>query len=143
MKKIECFLFALILSIVSINAQNWGGYSNSYRQEQQSASITFSNSSDYTMTLRLLKIGIRGNTYYSTVYLGSHSSKTVSFESTSSYKVKIKAVRNGIASYHDGGTFDVICDYRGYTQGSMSFSMSTYGNGLGPSISAAEFENNN
>lgn len=143
MKYLILALLAVVISNATATAQNWGSSQNSYSQEQPQASITFSNSSDYSMTLRLLKVGIYGNSYYATVNLGPHSSRIVKFGSTSSYKVKIKAVRNGHASYHDGGDFNVTCDSRGYTEGTMSFSMSTYGNGLGPSISAAEFESNN
>ena len=57
--------------------------------------------------------------------------------------MKIKAVHNGIQSYHDGGNFSVTCNEYEWTEGTMEFMLSVYGNGLGPRISAREFESNN
>lgn len=56
--------------------------------------------------------------------------------------MKIKATHNGSVSYHDGGSFSVTCNDYEWTEGEISFSLSSYGNGLGPSISAKEFESN-
>ncbi len=92
------------------------------------------------MTLKILYVS---GGYYTTVSLPARSTRVVGFSRANTFKLKIKAVRYGHASYHKGGNFSVTCDSRGYTEGEMSFSMSTYGNGLGPSISAKEFERNN
>lgn len=105
-----------------------------------SASISFRNTSEYTLVLKI--IGHYGG-LYRTVVLGPHSSQIVYFSKTATYKLKIKASRNGHTSYHKGGNFSVTCNDYQWTQGEMSFQMSTYGNGLGSSISAKEFENNN
>ena len=92
------------------------------------------------MTLKVMKLygGL-----YTTVTLSPHSSRTVTFSNTSSYKLKIKAVHNGRPSYHDGGKFSVTCNEYEWTEGTMEFMLSTYGSGLGPTISAKEFESNN
>lgn len=125
----------------SVYAQNWYNYSdtNESSVSQNKASITFQNQSDYYMTLKIMKYygGL-----YSTIVLSPHSSRVVYFDSTSSYKLKIKAVHDGTISYHDGGGFSVTCNSYEWTEGTMSFSLSTYGSGLGPRISAKEFESN-
>lgn len=109
-------------------------------QTHQKASIVFKNKSDYTMTLKIIK---QYGGLYTTVTLYPRSSRTVNFSSTSSYKLKIKAIHDGRPSYHDGGKFSVTCNEYEWTEGSMEFMLSTYGNGLGPTISAKEFESNN
>lgn len=143
MKKIILSALIAIAAFTSANAQSngWWNNSNSTVSQQQShnASITFKNQSDYTMTLKII------HSYgglYTCVSLSPHSQRTVSFGKTSSYKLKIKAVHYGRASYHDGGSFSVTCNSREWTEGEMSFQLSSYGSGLGPSISAKEFENN-
>lgn len=139
--------FAIIASfMMPVSAQSfWGDSSRgqaSSCQTKQNANITFSNNSDYTMTLKLMKFSYGSYSLYTTVTLAPHSRRMVAFGDTSSYRLKIKAVHNGHPSYHDGGRFNVTCNAREWTEGTMSFSMSTYGNGLGPSISASEFEKN-
>jgi len=143
MKKYLATLIILVISSVTISAQTWSDpYSSASvkSQSQQKASITFKNKSDYTMTLKVMKLygGL-----YTTVTLSPRSSRTVTFSNTSSYKLKIKAVHNGRPSYHDGGKFSVTCNEYEWTEGTMEFMLSTYGNGLGPTISAKEFESNN
>lgn len=140
MKKYLASFLLVLFCAVSVSAQSYYGSSTpSYQATQQNATITFQNKSDYTMTLKVIKFygGL-----YTTVVLSPHSSRTVSFGSTSTYKLKIKAVHHGQASYHDGGNFSVTCTEQEWTEGTMSFSLSIYGNGLGPSISAKEFESN-
>ena len=144
MKKITLAVMILIASLSTATAQtNWGSYGNgsvTASSQKTSATITFSNKSDYTMTLKILYL--RGGAY-STVTLSPHSSKVVSFSSSNTFKLKIKAIHNGQASYHKGGKFSVTCTSTEWTEGEMSFSLSTYGSGLGPKISAKEFESNN
>lgn len=131
-----------MITAVSANAQfNFGsvGERSSYNS-RQNASITFTNQSDYTMTLRI--IYARGG-YYSSVVLRPHSSSSVSFSNSGNFKLKIKAVSSfGDVSYHDGGNFSVTCNSTEWTEGEMSFRMSSYGSGLGPKISAKQFESN-
>ena len=80
---------------------------------------------------------------YQTVSLPPQSCKTVYFSKSATYKTKIKTTRNGHTSYHKGVSFSVTCTETEWTEGEMSFQMSTYGSGLGPSISSKEFESNN
>lgn len=136
MKKIIVILAILFMPFFANNAHaQWN--SSSYIKPNK-ASIVFKNKSEYTMTLKI--VGIYGG-LYTTVSLYPQSSNRVYFGSTCTYKLKIKAERNGSASYHDGGNFSVTCNEREYTEGEMSFSLSTYGSGLGPRISAQEFYN--
>ena len=75
--------------------------------------------------------------------LPAHSSRTVNFNKSGTFKLKIKATSSyGQSSYHDGGKFSVTSTETEWTEGEMVFKMSTYGSGLGPSISAKEFESN-
>lgn len=114
-------------------------YSNyGYSVQKNTASITFKNSSAYTMTLRIV-YSLGG--LYTIVSLPAHSSRTVSFSKSGTFKLKIKATRYEQSSYHDGGKFSVTCNDTEWTEGEMTFQMSSYGSGLGPSISAKEFEN--
>lgn len=141
MKKMKHLLIALIMLSVATTtaAQDLAAMRNETYQSNY-ASVTFRNLSDYTLTLKIMKIygGL-----YQTVVLGPKSSSVVTFGSTASYKLKIKATRYGRSSYHKGDGFSVTCNEREWSEGEMTFQMSTYGDGLGPSISAKEFESNN
>ncbi|WP_317309367.1 hypothetical protein [Phocaeicola plebeius] len=113
-------------------------YDYEYNSQKKNASITFRNSSDYTMTLKIIH-SFGG--LYTTVSLPAHSSRAVSFSKSGTFKLKIKATpRYGQSSYHDGGKFSVTSTETEWTEGEMTFRMSMYGSGLGPSISAKEFE---
>ncbi len=137
MKKYLTVLIFLFVSTVTISAQKWADASPA---TGQNASITYRNNSEYTMTLKIIK---PYGGLYTIVTLYPHCSRTVQFSSTSNYSMKIKAVRNGKASYHDGGMFSVTCNSYEWTEGVMEFKLSTYGSGLGPTISEREFESNN
>lgn len=144
MKKYLLTLVVMVaLSTSPVLAQKWYNESDanetSSYQSKTSASIVFQNQSAYTMTLKIMNYW---GGLYRTVVLNPYSSRTVYFNSSSSYKLKIKAVKNGSASYHDGGTFSVTCTDYEWTEGTMTFSLSSYGDGLGPRISAKEFESN-
>ena len=134
-------VFLLLLGLTmgittSVQAQSVPQY---YTQDNN-ATITFSNKSGYSMVVKI--IGYYGG-LYQTVSLPPHTSKTVYFSKSATYKTKIQATRNGHTSYHKGGNFSVTCTETEWTEGEMSFQMSTYGSGLGPSISSKEFESNN
>lgn len=140
MKKVFLAIIISLVSSLSINAQfNYGKQCNNISYAtSHTASITFKNQSDYTMTLRIVYVG---SGYYSTVTLRPHSSSTVCFSKSGNFKLKIKATSSyGHTSYHDGGKFSVTCTKTEWTEGEMSFQLSSYGNGLGPSISAKQFE---
>lgn len=140
------FFFTTLVVLLSICALNtsaqthYDGMGDLYAyQTRENASITFKNRSSYTMTVKIMK---SYGGLYETVVLAPNSSRKVYFSSTSTYKMKIKATKNGSVSYHDGSSFSVTCDDYEWTEGEISFSLSSYGNGLGPSISAKEFESN-
>ena len=144
MKKSITILVLLLISVISVSAQSnlrdllKSSESNFlYDSQENQATITFQNKSDYTMTIKILHL--RGG-LYRTFYLSPHSNQTISFGHTATYKLKIKAEHLGITSYHDGGNFSVTCTNTEWTEGTMSFSLSSYGSGLGTSISAKEFE---
>ena len=141
MRKIIILLFA-ILGILTVPANAVGTqYWNQNKVTQSNnASITFRNKSDYTLTLKIIE---QYGGLYRAVVLKPKSNQVVYFGSTATYKLKIKASRHGQDSYHKGGNFSVTCNDYEWTEGEMSFQMSTYGSGLGPSISAKEFESNN
>lgn len=142
MKRLILSLIIGLVSIFSMNAQfNYGDWdANTSYATNQSASITFRNKSDYTMTLRIV---YANGGYYTSVSLRPHTSSKVSFSKSGNFKLKIKAVSSyGQVSYHNGGNFSVTCNAREWTEGEMSFQLSSYGSGLGPSISAQQFESN-
>lgn len=144
MKKLFLALLISMASVLSVNAQSiFDGFfeTPSYtNNSRHSASITFRNQSDYTMTIRILHA--QGG-YYSSLVLRPHSSSSVSFSRSGYFKLKIKAASSfGDVSYHDGGKFSVTCTSTEWTEGEMSFKLSSYGSGLGPKISAKEFESN-
>lgn len=137
MKKIILILM-LVFTLLPIRAHyyNGGGY---YSAETTSAKMTFRNDSQYNMTLKIIGI-YKG--LHSVVSLPAYSSRIVSFTNSATYKLKIKAVNGCHVSYHNAGNFSVTCTKTKISQGQMIFKMSTYGSGLGPSISAKEFESN-
>lgn len=142
MKKFILAIVICVISALSVDAQFYfgDGYEGLSSSTKQNASITFKNQSDYTMTLRIL---YSGGGYYTSLTLRPHTSSKVSFPKSNTFKLKIKASSSyGQVSYHDGGKFSVKCTNREWTEGEMSFRLSSYGSGLGPSISAKEFESN-
>lgn len=141
MRKIIILLFAILgVLTVPANATGTQYWNQNEVTQSNNASITFRNKSDYTLTLKIIE---QYGGLYRTVVLRPKSNQVVNFGSTATYKLKIKASRHGQDSYHKGGNFSVTCTDYEWTEGEMSFQMSTYGSGLGPSISAKEFESNN
>lgn len=141
MRKMIILLFAIlgVLTVPANTAETQYWNQNEVAQSNN-ASITFRNKSDYTLTLKVIE---QYGGLYRIVVLSPQSNQVVYFGSTATYKLKIKASRHGQDSYHNGGNFSVTCNDYEWTEGEMSFQMSTYGSGLGPSISAKEFESNN
>lgn len=122
---------------IPANAQFLSGTKTS---QKENASMTFTNKSDYSMVVKI--IAYSGGLYQN-VNLPPHTSRTSSFNKSSSYKIKIKATpKIGRPSYHDGGSFSVTCTDTEWSEGEMTFQMSSYGSGLGPTISEKEFESN-
>lgn len=140
MKQIKVLLVLLVLVVaIPVNAQYYDNDYSSYQYEKPLATITFKNKSAYHMTIKI--IGLYGG-LYKTVTLPAYSSKKVYFDHTATYKTKIKASLRGSASYHKGGKFSVTCNETEWTEGELSFQLARYGKGLGPKISAKEFESN-
>ena len=61
-------------------------YDYEYNSQKKNASITFRNSSDYTMTLKIIH-SFGG--LYTTVSLPAHSSRAVSFSKSGTFKLKL------------------------------------------------------
>lgn len=142
MKKLIIILFGLMAFVNPLVAQNrYGNYSYAAASNSsENASMTFSNQSDYTMVLKV--IYARGG-LYSTVTVYPHSNSTMYFSKSNTFRLKIKAISGmGRVSYHNGGSFSVTCNSYEYSSDVMTFKMSTYGTGLGPSISSKDFESN-
>lgn len=139
MKHIKFILLLVLAVAIPANAQYYDDGYISYQNEKPLAMITFKNKSPYHMTIKI--IGLYGG-LHEMVILPAHSSKNVYFDHTATYKTKIKASLRGNISYHKGGRFSVTCNETEWTEGEMSFQLATYGQGLGPKISAKEFESN-
>ena len=112
---------------------------NNVNATQNLAKIRFNNRSDHYMTIKII---YSYGGLYTTITLPPNEARNVTFGKSGSFKMKIKATHNGMTSYHDGGDFSVTCTKYEWTEGEMTFTMSSYGTGLGPSISAKEFESN-
>lgn len=112
---------------------------NNVNTIQNLAKIRFNNRSDHYMTIKII---YSYGGLYTTITLPPNEARNVTFGKSGSFKMKIKATHHGVTSYHDGGDFSVTCNNYEWTEGEMTFTMSSYGTGLGPSISAKEFESN-
>ena len=139
MKKFISLLLTMLIAIVPLSAIVSSGETQSESQvgSRENATITFRNNSEYSLTIKIVKQN--GQLYY-TVSLDPHSAYTVNFHSSATYDLKIKATKYGSSSYHDGGGLSVVCTDYQCTQGTMTFQMSSYGSGLGPGISAQDFD---
>lgn len=125
MKKIILTLLATIISLCAF-AKN--------------ASITISNRSDYTITVKVMRLD---GGLYTTRVLAPHSNSTVSFPKSGYYYTKTKAEKSWESTiYKKGSAFDVYCESDGYTEGTLEFYVSSYGGASGSTISASEFEKN-
>ena len=136
MKRITLVLIILITSLATSAQNSWGSYKNS---ENTLAKMNFKNKSDYTMTLKIIH---QMGGLYTALTLRPQSEKALNFSQSNAFKLKIKAVHNGRPSYHDGGEFSVTRTSSEWSEGEISFRLSTYGSGLGPSISEEEFNSN-
>lgn len=138
MKRLLGLMMLMFASLNPVMAQSPFSFPSSSSQSSGKASMTFRNQSDYTMTLRII---YASGGFYNKIVLYPHSYQTVYFSSSNNFKLKIKATSSlGQSSYHDGGKFSVTSNSREYSEGEMTFKLSSYGNGLGPSISAKQFE---
>lgn len=105
----------------------------------QNATVTISNRSEYTITVKVMK---SEGGLYSTVNLSPRSSRTVSFPKSGNYYTKTKAEKGWETLYKMGNSFNVYCERDGYTEGTLEFYVSSTGGASGHSISKSEFEKN-
>lgn len=143
MKKFILFLALAMAAMTNANATSVNEINDSpieYNYNTQSASLTISNRSDYTITVKVMNVN---GGLYTTRCIGPRSSSTVGFGSSGYYYTKTKAEKAYSGTlYRKGGSFKVQNDSFGYTQGTLEFYVSGGYGTSGQSISRAEFEKN-
>lgn len=135
MKKLISILAAVLTLSITASASDKSAENSGY---QQNAVITISNRSDYTITVKIMKVG---GGHYTTRTIGPKSSSSVSFANSGDFYTKTKAEKGLETLYKKGGSFNVYCESDGYTEGTLEFYVSGYGSS-GQTISKAEFEKN-
>lgn len=141
MKRIFTICLSIALAVFSVNA-----YANDYVTESdysysnEKASLTISNRSEYTLTIKIMRNN--GGGLYSTVSIPARSSRTVYFSNSGSFFTKLKAEKGIETIYKQDSPFSIQCDSSGYTEASMSYYISSTGGSAGKSISRSEFEKN-
>lgn len=137
MKKLISILTAVLTLSVVVSASA-AENSVEYDVYQQNAVIHISNRSDYTITVKVMRVN---GGLYTTRTIGPRSSSSVSFEKSGDFYTKTKAEKGLETLYKKGSIFNVYCEADGYTEGTLEFYVSGYGSS-GQSISKAEFEKN-
>ena len=134
-----CLSIALAMFTVNANAnEKVADLEYSYSNEQ--ASLSISNRSEYTLTIKIMRNN--GGGLYSTVSIPARSSRTVYFSNSGSFYTKLKAEKGLETIYKQDSPFSIQCDSYGYTEASMSYYISSTGGSAGKSISRSEFEKN-
>lgn len=134
-----CLSIALAMFTVNANAnEKVADIEYSYSNEQ--ASLSISNRSEYTLTIKIMRNN--GGGLYSTVSIPARSSRTVYFSNSGSFYTKLKAEKGLETIYKQDSPFNIQCDNYGYTEASMSYYISSTGGSAGRSISRSEFEKN-
>lgn len=128
MKKVVFSLVILFIALFSVKAQ-------------ERASLTISNTSNYTLTVKVMK---QMGGLHATLYIPPQQSRTTYFSSTGYFYTKTKAEKSGSFTLYkkDESCFEIVCDSRGYSEAVMSFYVSEHGGNAGESISRSEFESN-
>ncbi len=128
MKRVVLSLAIVFIALFSANAQ-------------ERASLTISNTSNYTSTVKVMK---QMGGLHATLYIPPQQSRTTYFSSTGYFYTKTKAEKSGSFTLYkkDENCFEIVCDSRGYSEAVMSFYVSEYGGNAGESISRSEFESN-
>ena len=128
MKRIILSFAIVFIALFSVNAQ-------------ERASLTISNTSNYTLTVKVMK---QMGGLHATLYIPPQQSRTTYFSSTGYFYTKTKAEKSGSFTLYkkDESCFKIVCDSRGYSEAVMSFYVSEHGCNAGESISRAEFEKN-
>jgi hypothetical protein len=134
-----CLSIALAMFTVNANAnEKVADIEYSYSNEQ--ASLSISNRSEYTLTIKIMRNN--GGGLYSIVSIPARSSRTVYFSDSGSFYTKLKAEKGLETIYKQDAPFSIQCDNYGYTEASMSYYISSTGGSAGKSISRSEFEKN-
>ena len=111
-----------------------------YSKAEQ-ASLSVSNSSDYTMTVKIMKCS---GGLYQTLYIPTKQTRTAYFSKTGWFYTKTKAEKTLSTLYKkDEDCFEIVNDSRGYSQASITYYISEHGGNAGQSISKSEFEKDN
>lgn len=137
MKKLISILTA-VLTLSVVASASAAENSVEYDVYQQNAVIHISNRSDYTITVKVMRVN---GGLYATRTIDPRSSSSVSFEKSGDFYTKTKAEKGLETLYKKGNSFNVYCESDGYTEGTLEFYVSGYGSS-GQSISKAEFEKN-
>lgn len=141
MKKIFTICLSIALAAFSVNAYATDYVTeSSYSYSNENASLSISNRSEYTLTIKIMRVN--GGGVYSTVSIPAQSSRTVYFSHSGSFYTKLKAEKGLETIYKQDSPFSIQCDSNGYTEASMSYYISSYGGSAGKSISRSEFEKN-
>ena len=141
MRTIFTICLSMALAILAIDA-----YANDYVTESEysytneKASLSISNKSDYTLTIKIMRNN--GGGLYSTLSIPARSSRTVYFSNSGAFYTKLKAEKGIETIYKQDSPFSIQCDSSGYTEASMSYYISSTGGSAGKSISRSEFEKN-
>lgn len=108
----------------------------------QNATLTISNSSDYSLTVKIMRYG---GGLYTTLFIPARQKSTAYFSNTGWFYTKTKAEKSMSSTLYmkDDSPFEMVCDNRGYSQNSMTYYVSEYGGNAGESISRKEFEKDN
>ena len=121
MKRIILSLAIVFIALFSANAQ-------------ERASLTISNTSNYTLTVKVMK---QMGGLHATLYIPPQQSRITYFSSTGYFYTKTKAEKSGSFTLYkkDESCFEIVCDSRGYSEAVMSFYVSEHGGNVGESIS--------
>ena len=107
----------------------------------EQASLSVSNSSDYTMTVKIMKCS---GGLYQTLYIPPKQTRIAYFSKTGWFYTKTKAEKTlSILYKKDENCFEIVNDSRGYSQASITYYISEHGGNAGQSISKSEFEKDN
>lgn len=108
----------------------------------EDATLSISNSSDYYLTVKIMKYG---GGLYTTLYIPAKQTSTAYFSKTGWFYTKTKAEKSNSSTLYrkDYQPFEMVCDHRGHSQNSMTYCISEGGSGAGKSISKSEFEKDN
>lgn len=103
----------------------------------QNATVTIRNKSDYSLTVKVMQAD---GPKVAQLSIFPGGARAVSFASSGKFFCKTKAQKGIEKIYRKSDPFEVICDKRGYTEGTLEFFVSPGEGGDGQSISASEFE---